>query len=146
MGLFGKLNKAANNAVRDVLTKQKPAPEVVGERIEGNTRTVTMDDGSEIEWKTSEILRAVFNLDAEKAPSFTSERVEIAGGILQPTEDKERPTLAYVNDGVKLFEISPRMKAYKEVEECKGRTVRKCIAERNEGNYGPYYRMWMYFR
>ena len=150
MGLLDKLNKAANLTVRDVITKkqqaeEKPAPKKIGERREGDYIYTLFDDGSEVKAKFVESKRAIFVLDADKAPSFTGDRVDLEGGVLSPIDDKERPTLAYVRDGLKLFEVSPRMKSYKEIEEWRGSAVRRCIAERNEGNYGPYYNVWMYF-
>lgn len=150
MGLLDKLNKAANLTVRDIVAKNKKTdeqPELVkiGERREGDYIYTMFSDGSEVKAKFIESKRATFIIDADKAPSFTGDRIDLEGGVLSPIDDKERPALAYLRDGLKLFEISPRMKSYKEIEEWKGCAVRRCIAERNEGNYGPYYKVWMYF-
>ena len=139
VGLFDKISKAVN-------VKAKPEPQVISESLEGDKRTVTFDDGSELVWKTLESRKATFILNADKLPSFTSERIDLEGGVLSPVDEKERPTLAYIRDGVKLFEVTTRMKAYKELEQWNGCEVARFIAERAIGDYGPYYKIWMYFK
>ncbi len=119
----------------------KKEPEVVNETIEGNKRIVMFDDGSELVWKELESRRAVFNLNAADVPSFNSDRIELEGGILTENDNK----ISYIHDGIKIFEIGSRKKAYKEMKEWCGCNVIKLIAEKRSGDYGDYYTVWAYF-
>lgn len=132
MGIFDRLKKNQ---------QEKPAQNIVREVETEDKVTVYFDDGSSMDWKKLESRKAVFNLDAKKVPDFTSDRIELEGGVLFDADDK----LSYIRDGVKVFEITKRMKAFKELEEWSGCAVKKFIAERKEGDYGSFYKVWMYF-
>lgn len=133
MGFFDKLKKDKQ--------QESTAPKVINEVETDDKVTVFFDDGSSMDWKKRESHRVIFNLDAAKVPSFSSDRVELEGGML--TEGEK--SLSYILDGVKVFEISSRTKSYKDLEEWRGCSVRKLIAERHDGTYGAYYKVWMYF-
>lgn len=139
MGLLDKLNKAANMKVSGLVKKKEP--QIVSETVKGNVTTVKFDNGFELDVKTLESRRAIFNLETSKLPSFSSERVDLEGGLL--TEGKN--SVVYIRDGVKVFEVSSRTKAFKELEEWRGCAVKRFIAERRQGDYGAYYKVWMYF-
>lgn len=137
MGLLKKLAKVATSARQ----KDDQAPKAINEIREENRTIVTFEDGFELEWKDVESRRAIFNLEASKVPSFTSERVDLEGGILT-IEDKQA---SYLRDGIAVFTVTSRMKAYKELEEWSGCHVKRFIAERRSGDYGSFYKVWMYF-
>ena len=87
------------------------------------------------------------NIDATKWEPGDGERydyheVEV---LTKNAKAKGKPTYVIIGDGVKLFEVGPRMKMYTELVDRDGYKPRRLIAERRTSDYGQYYHVGFYY-
>ena len=87
------------------------------------------------------------NIDATKWEPGDGERydyheVEV---LTKNAKGKGKPTYVIIGDGVKLFEVGPRMKMYTELVDRDGYKPRRLIAERRTSDYGQYYHVGFYY-
>lgn len=57
----------------------------------------------------------------------------------------EKPTIALLADGVKVFDVTPRMKSYSDVAACTGHNPRHAVCKRFEGEHGSFHRIGLWF-
>lgn len=75
-----------------------------------------------------------------------SERVdEIGGEILESRKGSGKPSYVITAGGMRLCEVTSRMKCHEKVSRLVGNPVRRIVAEPNEGEHGTYWRVGLYF-
>lgn len=87
------------------------------------------------------------NIDGAKWENGDEERYDFddVDVLVKQSSGKSKPSYVVIGDGTKLFEVNSRMKMYKEIESRAQHKPRRLIAERHEGDYGPYYRVGFYY-
>lgn len=70
---------------------------------------------------------------------------EVGGEILESSKGKGKPTYVIVAGGSRVCEVTARMGAYKTIAERADKPLRRVISEKRDGDYGPYWRISLYF-
>lgn len=93
-----------------------------------------------------ENLKVWVSIDANKWEiPMGDERYDFRGGEFLIAKAGKQPTYAVIGEGRKLFEVTPRMKAYKEIAERSQYKIRRIIALKKTSDYGDYYSTGFYF-
>ena len=86
------------------------------------------------------------NLDYSKWEQPHGQRFDYGNvSVLTDGVESGKPLIVVIGDGVKLFEVNPKMKMYKELSERLSYKPRRLIVEANQGERGPYYRTGFYY-
>ena len=96
--------------------------------------------------KKMDSLKLWVNLDGERWQGGASERFDFYDvEVLERNANGKKPVFVIMGDGKKLFEATPRMKIYAEIEARAEYKPRRLIAERKDGSMGSYYRIGFYY-
>ena len=96
--------------------------------------------------KAREAMTLWVNLDASKWEIEQGERFEFPSGeIVTQAAEGKKPVYIVTGEGRRLFVVNSRMKMHADIGQRAGYPIRKLIAERKDGDYGPYYRVGFYY-
>ena len=103
----------------------------------------------EIEYKQHlESLKLWINIDGKKWEGGDGDRFDYYDVVILTDESGSgKPKYVVLGEGTKLFEVGSRMKSYDAIRERAQLKVkpRLLIAERKQGDYGPYYQIGFYY-